>query len=98
MTVPRQYTDRDEVEVAVLEALVDRPAEGLTVFELRTHVGESIDDIEDALAALKRDGLIDVEHADDGGAVIKPADRVVPSGADSHDESALDRILERLPF
>lgn len=100
MTVPREYTDRDEVQVAILQALVDRPEEGLTVFELRTHVGENIDDIETALSALKRDGLIEVHDGarEGGNAVIKPADRVVPLGDDGADESTLDRLRERLPF
>lgn len=100
MTVPREFRDRDEVEVEILQALVDRPDEGMTIFELRTHVGVDIDAIEDALASLKRDGLIDVEEGSREGAsaVIKPADRVVPAPGEDDGGSAFERIRERLPF
>lgn len=100
MTVPREFTDRDDVEVEILQALVDRSEEGMTIFELRTHVGVDIDAIENGLAALKSDGLIDVEErsAEGASAVIKPAERVVPDPGEAESESTFDRIRERLPF
>lgn len=100
MSVPREYTDRDDVEVEILQALVDRPDEGLTVFELRTHVGADIDAIEDGLAALKRDGLIEVEEGPREGAsaVIKPARHLVSAAEPGDGGSAFQRIRERLPF
>lgn len=100
MTVPREYVDRDDVQVEILQALVDRPEEGMTVFELRTHVGETIDEIEDALSALKRDGLIEVQEGSERGesVVITPADQVVPAGPEDSEPTTLDRLRERLPF
>lgn len=77
MQAKREYRDREETEVAVLDSLVDRTDEGMTVFELRTDVEVDIDDLETALATLKDDGLITVENGD-RPMRIYPADRVVP--------------------
>lgn len=100
MTVPREFTDRDDVEVEILQALVDRSEDGMTIFELRTHVGADIDAIENGLAALKADDLIDVEERSPEGAsaVIKPAERVVPVPGEAESSSTFERIRERLPF
>lgn len=100
MTAKPRFRDRDDVEVAILDALVDRPEGGMTVFELRSRVDADIDDIETALAALKRDGLIAVERSDGAGSrpVIKPDDRVIPTGDDYTGPSLFDRLRERLPF
>jgi hypothetical protein len=98
MRVKSEYRDRDRVQVAVLDALVDRGGEGMTVFELRSRVGADIDDIETALAALKEDDLV---RAEDGGdrTLIVPADRVIPDPEpEEPDPSVLDRLRERLPF
>ena len=95
MKAKREFRDRDETEVAVLDALVDR-RDGMTVFELRSHVAVGIDDLEDALSSLKADGLI---KADDDGerTRIKPDDRVVPEpGAQDTEESFFDQLRERL--
>lgn len=95
MKAKREFRDRDDTEVAVLDALVDRQ-DGMTVFELRSHVAVGIDDLEDALAALKADGLIE---ADDDGerTVIKPDDRVVPEpGGEDTEESLFDQLRDRL--
>ena len=98
MRAKRAYRDRTEVEVAVLDALVDRVEEGMTVLELRTAVDADIEAIETALAALKRDGLIDVS-SDGSHTVIRPDDRVVPTpGEEQPDQSLLDWLRERLPF
>lgn len=93
-----KFRDRDDLEVAVLDALVDRGEEGMTVFELRSRVEADIDALEEALAALKADDLIAVEDGD--RAVIIPADRVVPDGptADPEPRSLIDEIRDRLPF
>lgn len=100
MTVAPGYSDRGDVQVAILEALVDRHEEGMTVFELRSHVGADIDEIESALSALKRDGLIEVERGSQSGAsaLIKPADRVVPVGGGDERRSTYERLRDRLPF
>lgn len=98
MRAKRAYRDRGDVEVAVLDALVDRGEEGMTVLELRTAVDADIEAIETALSSLKRDGLIDVS-ADGSSTVIKPDDRVVPApGEEQPDQSFADWIRERLPF
>lgn len=97
MRAKPEYRDRDETEVAVLDALADRREEGMTVFELRSRTEENIDRIEDALAALKADNLIDVE--DNGErTVILPGDDVVGDDVPDEAGSLLDRIRERLPF
>ncbi len=91
--------DREADEEAdILHALIDRGEEGMTVLELRAFVDADIDAIEEALTELKRDGLIEVERADDGH-VIKPDERVMPDESDDgEEESILDAIRDRLPF
>lgn len=95
MEAKREFRDHADTEVAVLDALVDR-GEGMTVFELRSHVAVGIDELEEALAALKADGLIAVETEGERTR-IKPDERVVPGpGANEQDESFLDHLRERL--
>jgi len=99
MHAKREFRDRDDTQVAVLDALVDRRDEGMTVFELRSHVDTDIDGLEDALGDLKRDGLIRADARDDR-TLIKPADRVVPSPEDaaenSDEQSFLSWLRDRL--
>ena len=98
MKAKRAYRDRDGVAVAVLDALVERGQEGMTVLELRTAVDADIGEIEDALTVLKRDDLISVEESR-GSTVIKPDDRVFPEPGEEQDEPSLvDRIRDRLPL
>lgn len=98
MRAKREYRNRDETEVAVLDALVERGGEGMTVLELRTRVDAEIDRLEEALSALKRDDLITTERTD-GRLTITPADRVVPEeGDDDEEPSLIDRMRGRLPF
>jgi hypothetical protein len=98
MRAKRAYRDRGDVEVAVLDALVDRGEEGMTVLELRTAVDADIEAIETALSALKRDGLIGVS-TEGSSTVIMPDDRVVPSpDEEPPDQSFIDWLRERLPF
>ena len=92
-----EFRDRAEVDVTVLDALVGRADDGMTVLELRAHVDADIDEIEDALSNLKDDGLIDVD--DEGGTLrIYPDDRVVPDPTEQSDEepSVIDAIRDRL--
>jgi predicted transcriptional regulator len=90
--------DREaDEETAILDALVDRGEEGMTVLELRAFVDADIDAIEDGLTELKRDGLIEVEKGDEGH-VIKPDERVIPDDDVEEDESILDSLRDRLPF
>jgi len=98
MRARREYRDRDATEVEVLDALVDRADDGMTVFELRSHADVSIHDMEEALESLKDDGLIDVDDKGDR-TVIKPIDRVVPDPEEvSEDRSLYEELRERLPF
>jgi DNA-binding transcriptional ArsR family regulator len=100
MQAKREYRDRDDTEVAVLDALVDRTEEGMTVFELRSGVGTDIDALETALAELKEEGLITVEN-DDERMRIYPDERVVPTSGEAAANdgiSLLGRIREKLGF
>jgi hypothetical protein len=98
MRAKREYRNRDDTEVAVLDALVERAGEGTTVFELRTRVEVEIDALEDALASLKADDLITTERSD-GRLVIRPEEKVVPEADENDEERTLvDRLRDRLPF
>ncbi len=98
MRAKREYRDREEVEVAVLDALVNRADDGMTVFELRAAVSADIDELEGALARLKEDDLIVVDAAP-GRTQIKPADRVIPAEpVDEEGGSIVDRLRDRFPF
>jgi DNA-binding IclR family transcriptional regulator len=91
------YRDRDDHEVEILDALADRHEEGMTVFELRAKVGHDIDTIEDALADLNEDGLIEVSN-EDGRTMIVPRDHVVGSTNHEDDGGFFDDVRDRLPF
>jgi hypothetical protein len=78
MQAKPEFRERPEPEVAVLDALVERSGEGMTVLELRAAVDEDIDTIEEALSALKSDDLINVDN-DADRTRIHPADRTVPN-------------------
>lgn len=98
MQAKTEYRDRSAVEVAVLDALVDRANGGMTVFELRSHVDASIDDIEAALGSLKADGLVAADEQD-GRTVITVDERVVPdTGEPEQDEGWLDALRRKLGF
>lgn len=98
MQAKREYRDRGDTETAVLDALVGRNEEGMTVFELRSRVGTDIDDLEAALSDLKDAGLITVEHDDDQMRIF-PDGSVVPdpdADASGSDRSLFERVRERL--
>ena len=98
MRAKSEFRDRDDVQVAVLDALVERGREGMTLFEVRSTADVDIDNLEEALADLKADGLIEVEKNDDR-TLFKPDPRVIPDPSDDDEEgSVFDRIRERLPF
>ncbi len=98
MKAKREYRKRGETEVAILDALVDRGEEGMSVLELRASVDANIDTIESGLASLKRDDLITVSESN-GSTVIQPADRVIPDPNDPPQETSFfDQLRERLPF
>ena len=91
MAAKPEYRDRPDVEVAVLDALVDRGDEGMTVLELRAAVDADIDAIEDALSALKEDSLITVETED--RVRVYAHDRVVPD-PEAADEDPADGLVD----
>ena len=99
MQAKGQYRDRKDTQVAVLDALVERTEEGMTVFELRAEAEVDIDELETALAELKQAGLITVENDDDEPMHIYPDDRVVPDpevdDGDDGDRSLLERVRDR---
>lgn len=97
MRARREFRNRRDIEVAVLDALVDRHDEGMTVFELRAAVDADIDTIEDALSALKTENLIVVEEAQQR-VLIHPDERVVPDPSEetTNDATLLDRLRKRL--
>ena len=91
------YRDRPETEVEVLDALADRKEEGMTVFELRSRVDVDIDRLEDALADLKSDDLIEVEQ--DGERTVILPDETVVGPVDTDDQPGLfEELRRRLPF
>ena len=97
MAAKPKYRDRPEVQVAVLDALVDRSEEGMTVLELRAAVDADIDAIEEALSTLKADSLITVES--DDRVRVYPHDRVVPDPEADDEEptgSVVDALRDRL--
>ena len=97
MQAKGRYRDRKDTQVAVLDALVERTEEGMTVFELRSDADVDIDELETALADLKQAGLITVENEDEPMRIY-PDDRVVPDpdADDDGGRSLLERIRDRL--
>ncbi|OTE99159.1 DUF6432 family protein [Halorubrum sp. SD612] len=97
MAAKPEYRDRPDVEVALLDALVDRGDEGMTVLELRAAVDADIDAVEEALSALKDDSLITVESEE--RVRVYAHDKVVPDPEapdDDPSESLVDAIRDRL--
>jgi hypothetical protein len=97
MRAKPEYRDRDETEVVILDALADRHQEGMTVFEIRSRADVTIDEIEDALAALKNDDLIIVEAADER-TLILPDEDVVGPVTNDEEASWLAKLRRYLPF
>ncbi|ELZ36831.1 DUF6432 family protein [Halorubrum tebenquichense] len=97
MAAKPEYRDRPDVEVALLDALVDRGDEGMTVLELRAAVDADIDAVEEALSALKEDSLIVVETEE--RVRVYAHERVVPdpdAPDDDSSESLVDAIRDRI--
>ncbi len=96
MRAKPEYRDRDGEQVTVLDALVDRGREGMTIFEIRSHTDIGIDDLESALSKLKAEDLIEVDDGPER-TIIKPDERVIPDPEDEKSEdSFLDRVRDRL--
>lgn len=96
MGAKRAYRNRTDSEVAVLDALIERPEGGMTVLELRTRADVTIDELETALGELKRADLITVEKNGDR-TVILPDESVVPDPG-GKEPSIVERLRDRLPF
>lgn len=97
MAAKPEYRDRPDEQVAVLDALVDRGDEGMTVLELRAAVDADIDAIEAALSELKEESLITVES--DDHVRVYPHERVVPDPESADEEPSgglLDAVRDRL--
>ncbi|MDB2223933.1 DUF6432 family protein [Halorubrum ezzemoulense] len=97
MAAKPEYRDRPDVEVALLDALVDRGDEGMTVLELRAAVDADIDAVEEALSTLKEDSLITVESEEH--VRVYAHEKVVPDPEapdDDPSESLVDAIRDRL--
>jgi len=99
MRARKEYRDRDETEVAVLDALADRTETGTTVFDLRALVEEDIDTLEAALAELNEDGLIEVTEKN-GRTMIFAKDHAIGNGTTPNDDDTdfFEEIRRRFPF
>ncbi|OIB58506.1 DUF6432 family protein [Natrialba sp. SSL1] len=99
MKAKPEYRNRERTQVAVLDELVDRADDGMSVLELRAAVEAEIDDLEEALSTLKADRLIVVE-TDGSETLIKPDERVIPDNpTEEDDEQSIGEWLrERFPF
>lgn len=96
MQAKPEFRDRPAEQVDVLDALVGRTEDGMTVLELRAAVDQDIDTIEQALSELKLEELIEVEREDEQ-TLLHPADRVVPSPEESRDDEQgiVDALREK---
>lgn len=95
MKARAEFRDRPDTEVAVLDALVDRNEEGMTVLELRAHADIDIDDLEVALGNLKEADLIDATEQGER-TVIVVDDRVLPDGEPTEpDRSFIEALRDR---
>jgi pyrrolidone-carboxylate peptidase len=94
MRAKPEYRDRDETEVAVLDALAERDGDGMTVLAIRTAVDADIDSLEDALSNLKSDALIEVS-TDGGRTVITVEEFVVGPGETDTGEDVFEQLRDR---
>ncbi|ELY92768.1 hypothetical protein C483_07367 [Natrialba hulunbeirensis JCM 10989] len=99
MKAKPEYRNRERTQVAVLDELVDRADDGMSVLELRAAVEAEIDDLEEALSTLKADRLIVVE-TDGSETLIKPDERVIPDDpTEEDDEQSIGEWLrDQFPF
>jgi predicted transcriptional regulator len=94
MRAKPEYRDRDETEVAVLDALAERNGDGMTVLAIRTAVDADIDTLEEALGNLKSDGLIEV-NTDGGRTVITVEEYVIGPGETDSGDDLFDQLRDR---
>jgi len=96
MQAKPEYRDRDETQVAILDALAEKQDEGMTVLELRVEVDVDIDTLEGALAKLKRDNLIHVEDGEQTVIVVER--RVIGPQNPENGTDLFEEIKRRFPF
>jgi len=94
MRAKPEYRDRDETEVAVLDALAERNGDGMTVLAIRSAVDADIDTLEEALGNLKSDELIEV-RTDGGRTVITVEEYVVGPGESESGDDLFDQLRDR---
>jgi hypothetical protein len=90
MRLRPEYRDRDDTELAVLDALADRHEGGMTLFELRSSLGVDIDELETALTGLQHSGLVSV--AEDGQRTVFVVDQaaIEPEQGQTEDVGVLE--------
>jgi hypothetical protein len=92
---PPPTDEHSPTEAAVLDALVEREDEGMTVFELRTWVDADIDELEATLADLDSEGCIDVDASGDRTRIL-PTDAAIDAREEPGDRTLLERVREWL--
>lgn len=92
-----EFRNRDETQVAVLDALADRNGEGMTIFEIRAAVDDDIDAIETALGELKEDRLIEVTR-DEGELLVTVEQHVIGPNGSEPGEDIFEELRRRFPF
>jgi hypothetical protein len=94
MRAKPEYRDRDETEVAVLDALAERNGDGMTVLAIRTAVDADIDRLADALENLKSDALIEVSR-ENGRTIITVEEHVIGPGETDTGEDLFEQFRDR---
>ncbi|MGM0371115.1 MAG: DUF6432 family protein [Halobacteriota archaeon] len=97
MKLRREHRDREETEVAVLQALADRHEEGMTVFELRSIVGADIDDLEAALSGLQSAGLVSIDDSE-GRPVFVVAESAIEAETEEPEPGFFEWLRELIGF
>ncbi len=95
MRVRSAFQDREDTEVAVLDALADRHEDGMTVFELRSTVGADIDALEAALTGLQDSGLVTVEEDGDRTVFVVASSAIEADGEQAEDVGFLTWLKRR---
>lgn len=98
MRLRQEHRDREETEVAVLQALADRHEEGMTLFEMRSVVDTDIDGLERALSGLQESGLVAVEENGDRTVFVIGSSAIEAEDEPDVEESFFGWLKGRLGF
>jgi predicted transcriptional regulator len=98
MHLRREHRDREDTEVAVLDALADRHEEGMTVFELRSVVGADIDELETALSGLQSSGLVSVDRDGKRTVFLIEESAIEPETGPDTERGVLEWLSDRFGF